>query len=115
MDVAARAFEFRTRIVAQNAGDNVEIATLGVAVQLKRRVTTAALTTNAAGSAITFGRAFYSAPDVSAAMKNAATGDYVAVTSESRTGFTVRAYNTGGTGIARDVSWLAVGIGEVVA
>jgi hypothetical protein len=115
MDVAARAFEFRTRVISDVAGDNVEIATLGVAVQLKRRVTTAALTTNAAGSAITFNRAFYSAPDVSAAMKNAATGDYVAVTAESRTGFTVRAYNTGGTGIARDVSWLAVGIGEVVS
>lgn len=114
-DVAARAFEFRIRVESETVGDNVEIATLGVLVQMRRRTTSGALTTNVAGSAITFDRAFYTAPDASAAMKNAATGDYVAITSESATGFSVQCKNAGGSGVARDVSWLAVGLGEKVS
>ena len=62
----------------------------------------------ASGATLTYADPFQVAPNVQVTILNAASGDYVSVTSATATGFTVRVLN-GGSGVARTVNILAKG------
>lgn len=112
-DVAARAFEFKSTINTTDTNDNVAISALTVAVQMKRRAISGSIASNATlAETVSYPRAFADVPIVTAVIKNAASGDYLEISNETRTSFDVRVYNASSAQIVRTVNWAAVGTGE---
>jgi len=112
-DVSARAFEFKAAVTTTATSDNVAIDALSVAVLMKRRAITGTVTSHATlAQTVSYSRAFQATPTVTALIKNAASGDYLTLASETRSSFDVRVYNAGGTQVSKTVNWVAVGNGE---
>jgi hypothetical protein len=64
---------------------------------------------------VSYSRAFQATPTVTALIKNAASGDYLTLASETRSSFDVRVFNAGGTQVSKTVNWVAVGNGASYA
>jgi hypothetical protein len=64
------------------------------------------------GVSITFTPPFRATPAVVVTPQNAATGDYVALTGLSRTGFTVEFFDSSNASVARIFDWVARGYGR---
>jgi hypothetical protein len=112
-DYKARAFRFKAILESRSASATPVLEELTVTVDMPDRVAADRnLTSNAAGSAITFSPAFKVTPAIGITGNNLATGDYYSVTSASATGFTVRFFNAAGAGIARNFDWFAKGYGR---
>lgn len=106
----ARGFQFRLRMTVPSTAYNDDVLTLKANVDVPDRVESARnVTSSAGGTAVTFSRPFYGTPAIAITGNNLATGDYWAVTSQTKSGFTIQFFNSGGTGIARNFDWLAKG------
>lgn len=109
-DYTARAFEFKLTVESGNSSYNVEISRLRVDVDVPDRIESAEdVASLAAGTTITYAKAFFAAPTVEVTAQNMATGDYYTITSKSASGFTIRFFNAAGTGIVRTFDWVARG------
>ncbi len=112
-DFTARAFQFRMNV--SRGGDQytqVEISALTVTVDVPDRIESADdVAVPSGGLTVTFSNAFYDIPAIAVTGQNLATGDFVAITSKSSTGFTVQFKNSAGTGVARTADWIAKGFG----
>jgi hypothetical protein len=114
-DYSARGFQFRATMKSGAPTVTPVVSRLRVSVDMPDR--TAAernITAAAAGSALSFARAFHATPALSVTAQDMATGDYYAITSLSASGFTIRFFNAGGTGISRTFDYLAKGYGEQI-
>ena len=65
----------------------------------------------AGAKAITYTNAFYASPAVGIAAQNMATGDYYAITSKTKTGFTITFYNSSNAAQNRTFDYVAKGYG----
>ncbi|NBW08340.1 MAG: host specificity protein J, partial [Caulobacteraceae bacterium] len=102
-DYTARAFRFKLALYSYEYGVTPVVSEAGVTIDMPDRVASNRnLTSNAAGDTITFSPAFKATPAIGISGNNLATGDYCTVTAQSRTGFTVRFFNSAGTGISRN-------------
>ncbi len=114
-DYSCRAFEFKIVLYSFAPSITPAISALSVTVDMPDRVLGANnITSDAAGTVISFTPAFKAVPAIGVTADNMTTGDYFAVTSKSSTGFTVRFFNSSGTGVSRVFDWLAKGYGEVI-
>lgn len=111
-DYTARAFQFRLFLYTYQAGISPLVSTLGVNVDMPDRVLgDNDIVSNAVGTTITYDTAFKAAPAIAIGAQNMATGDYFAITSQSASGFSIRFFNSAGTGISRTFDWVAKGYG----
>lgn len=111
-DYTARAFQFRLQLYSFQAGVTPVVETLEVQIDMEDRIEGQDnITSNPAGTAITFSPAFKETPAIAVSVENMATGDYYEITGQSATGFTIRFFNAGGTGISRAFDWVARGYG----
>lgn len=113
-DYSARAYQFRLTLTSYDA--NVQVSALGLTITIDmpdRTVTILDQVCPAAGLRIDFDPAFRSLKSLVVDPANMATGDYKTITSKDETGFNVRFYNAGGTGVERTFDAVAVGYGEV--
>lgn len=112
-DFTARAFQFRMTVSRGSDDYNqVEISALSVTVDVPDRIESADdVAVPSGGLTVTFANAFYDIPAIAVTGQNLATGDYVAITSKSATGFTLQFKNSAGTGVARTADWIAKGFG----
>lgn len=99
-DYTHRAWKLGARVTSNNANVNVKISSLAMIVGMKRRTESHTLTTDAAGSTVTFAPAFYETPDFIFTPHDLPAGGRFDVTGKSATGCTVRCYNSSGTGIS---------------
>lgn len=112
-DYTARAFKFR--LLVDRGTDpytQVEVSDLGVTIDVPDRIESAnniAVTTS--GLSVTFANQFYSTPAIAVTPYNMATGDYIVMSAQSATGFTVTFKNSAGTNVARTMDWIAKGYG----
>lgn len=112
-DVTARAFQFRAVLTAEDANRTPVVSVLSATVDMPDRVDGEKdILSNPAGTTITYSPAFQARPAVAITGYDLATGDYWAVTDSTRTGFTVRFFNSAGTGVARRFDWIARGFGR---
>ncbi|MCK5518376.1 MAG: hypothetical protein KAI61_03090, partial [Alphaproteobacteria bacterium] len=112
-DYTARAYEFRIVLSSASAFVTPVISELSVVVDMPDRIESQRhLASDAAGSAITFTNAFWATPAIGITGSDLATGDYFAITSQSVTGFSIRFFNSTGTGISRHFDYLAKGYGK---
>ncbi len=113
-DYRGRGFRFRAVLTSTDPMATPAVDALSVSLDLADRVESAAgVTSSAGGTAITFAKAFKDTPAIAVTGANLQTGDYVTLTAQSRTGFTVQFKNSGGTGVVRTFDWVARGYGRV--
>ena len=113
--VRGRAFQFKTIATSTAESQNIIIDELGAELELQQRTeSTGSITSGTSAYAVTFDEAFYQAPAVGITAYNMGTGDYYAVTSQSRTGFTVTFYDSGNTVISRNFTYIATGYGREI-
>ena len=62
------------------------------------------------GTSITYTNPFYIIPDLVVTPTNMATGDYMSISSESKTGFNVNFYNSSGASQTRNYNYIARGV-----
>lgn len=112
-DYTARAFQFRVILTSLQAGVTPVISTLSVQVDMPDRTDAQRnLASSAAGSNVVFLNAFKATPVIGITATNMATGDYFEITGQSETGFTIRFFNSAGTGVSRTFDYLAKGYGK---
>ncbi len=112
-DYTARAFRFRVLLQSHAVNVTPALSYLAVDIDMPERTASARnIASNAAGSAVGFDIPFRAVPVISVTAQNMATGDYYAITSPSASGFSIRFFNSAGTGISRNFDYLAVGYGE---
>jgi hypothetical protein len=113
--VRGRGFQFKTIATSSNPSINILIDELGAELELQQRTEQSATINSGAGAyAVTFADAFYQAPNVGITAYNLATGDFFAVTSVTRTGFTVEFKNSAGTAVDRQFTYTANGYGKEI-
>ena len=66
---------------------------------------------NASGTTINFTNSFFAVPSIGISAQGLVSGDYYQITSKSKTGFTIRFYNSSNTGISRTFDYQVVGHG----
>lgn len=111
-DYTARAFEFRALLTSTAAGITPSISRLRVNVDMPDRTDAQRnISSNAAGSTISFVTPFKATPAIAVTAQDMATGDYYAITTPTETGFDIRFFNAAGTGIVRTFDYLAKGYG----
>ena len=111
-----KVFKFRLRLFSVDTTANVAVSQYAVTIDMPDRTESSTVTTSALGdSTITFTNAFKAAPVVAASIQNeTTTGERVAITGITPSGFTLATYNSGGARIARTVAVSARGYGYSV-
>lgn len=114
-DYVARAFQFQLRLSSADQDHNIEVSELAVTIDMPDRMERGVnVTVPAAGLAVTFTDPFQAEPSVGVTGQNLASSDRWAITAKTRTGFTVRFFDSGGSGVQRLCDWQAVGHGREV-
>ena len=109
-----RYFKARVLISTSDLSINAVVTDFIFTVDVPDRVDTGQVTTNIAGSTVTYvapfigGATGMTVPAVQLTIVNAQAGDDIILTNETLSGFDVQILN-GGTGVVRTVNWLAQG------
>jgi predicted phage tail protein len=110
-----RGFQFKVIATSNDVTENIIVEELGATVTMPRRQETGQdVISGASAYSVTFANAFFERPSIGIAAQNMATGDYYALSSVSRTGFTVTFRNASGTAISRTFDWQAIGYGKQI-
>lgn len=113
--IRARGLQFKTIANSTDPTVNIVVTELGADLELQQRIEQSALLTSGAGTyAATFANAFFQTPSIGITAYNMATGDYYAITGDSRTGFSIVFRNSAGTAVSRQFTYAAVGYGREV-
>jgi hypothetical protein len=111
--VIGRAFQFRLSLASTVPSITPRIGEARFVVDMPDRIESAEdVTADAGGEAITFATPFRVVPSIQVTPLDAPQGAYFEITSRSRSGFSVRFFNSGGTGIAQAFDWIARGYGR---
>lgn len=113
-DYTARAYKFKADLTSDDVTSSPAVEELSVTIDMPDSVRADEDIASGTGAkVVTFSPAFNSLQGVAIAAGNMATGDYYAISSKSRTGFTVNFYNALGVGVDRTFDYVAKGYGEV--
>lgn len=104
-----RGFKFKLEASSQDATHQINVTQIQVKADVFFRFESETGTTATGGSTFTYANSFLDTPQIAITANDMATGDYYNITSSSATGFTLRFYNAGGTGISRTAYYLARG------
>ena len=114
--VRGQHFKFKLQATSAATNENVHISQLGAFAYLAARTEQNSATGAAGAQAVNFGSAFYEPPTISAAINdtNMQSGDFVTVSSVTRTGFSFTCTTSAGQSVARDIIYTASGHGAQV-
>ena len=111
--VRGRGIQLKVKGTTRTMQVGLVVTELGATADLPQRTATA----SSSGSStynVTYGSAFYAAPDVTISPSNMATGDFFTLTSVTRTGFTVAFKDSASAAVTRSFTYTAVGFGREV-
>ena len=110
--IKGKFFKFRCKIVSDNNKVRAKVHTLQYKINFEFRTESGEdVVASASGQAITFTNSFYATPSIGISAQGLQTGDYYQITSKSKTGFTIRFYNSSNTGISRTFDYQVFGYG----
>ncbi len=110
--IKGRYFKFRLKLTSDDNKVRPEVSKMQIKLALEKRLESGEDVASGAGAkAITYTNAFYASPAVGIAAQNMATGDYYAITSKTKTGFTITFYNSGGAAQNRTFDYVSKGYG----
>lgn len=113
-DYTARAYKFKADLTSEDVTSSPAVEELSVTIDMPDSVRADEdIASGTSAKVVTFSPAFNSLQGVAIAAGNMATGDYYAISSKSRTGFTVNFYNALGVNVDRTFDYVAKGYGEV--
>jgi len=115
-DYTARAFQFRLTLTSLDDGETRPVVSeLTVDIDMPDRTEGANnVSVPAAGLDVMFATPFAAVPSIVVTGRNLASGDYVSVTNQTRSGFRMQFFNSVGLGVTRVADWVAVGYGRQV-
>jgi len=112
-EYTARAFQCRAWLQSDSPTVTPVVSTLTLRVDMPDRTVSArGISSEPAGDDIVFAKPFRAAPAVAITAQNMQSGDYYALTDMTASGFSIRFFNAGGSGISRDFDYMAKGYGE---
>ena len=110
--IKGRYFKFRLKLTSDDNKVRPEVSKMQIKLALEKRLESGEDVASGAGAkAITYTNAFYASPAIGIAAQNMATGDYYAITSKTKTGFTITFYNSGGAAQNRTFDYVSKGYG----
>tara|TARA_R100001460_G_scaffold24926_5_gene50073 strand:+ start:6929 stop:7726 length:798 start_codon:yes stop_codon:yes gene_type:complete len=110
--IKGRFFKFRCKIVSDNNKVRAKVHSLQYKINFEFRTESGEdVVASASGQAIVFTNSFYATPSIGISAQGLQTGDYYQITSKSKTGFTIRFYNSSNTGISRTFDYQVFGYG----
>ena len=110
--IKGRFFKFRCKINSEDNKVRAKVHDLKFTVNFEKRTETGEdIVSSASGTDITFTNAFFATPSIGVAAQGMATGDFFTITSKSKTGFTIRFFNSSNTGISKTFDFQALGHG----
>mgnify|MGYP001200291959 CR=1 FL=1 len=104
-----RGFKFKLKVNVGDSSHQINVSQLQAQAEVYYRFESEGVTTDASGSALTFDSSFRAAPQINITAQDLATGDYYTITSPSATGFTLKFFNSSGTGVSRSAYYIARG------
>ena len=111
-EYTARAFECRAVLQSDTQTITPVVSTLSLHIDMPDRTDAAhSVTSDAAGTMVSFAQRFHATPAIAITAQNMQSGDYYSLTDISDQGFTVRFFNSTGSGIVRQFDWMAKGYG----
>jgi hypothetical protein len=114
-DYSARAFRFRLLLYSYRPEILVQIPALSINIDMPDRIISAQdITCPAAGLRIDFVPGFRSLKALAIDGQDMLAGDYKTVTGKDETGYTLRFFNSAGTGVERTFDAIATGYGQEV-
>ena len=110
--IKGRYFKFRLKLTSDDNKARPEVSKMQMILALEKRLESEEDVASGAGAkAITYDNAFYASPAIGIAAQNMATGDYYAITSKTKTGFTITFYNSSAAAQNRTFDYVAKGYG----
>ena len=110
--VKGRYFKFRLKLTSGDNKARPEVSKMQMKLVLEKRLESEEDVVSGSGAkTITYTNAFYASPAVGIAAQNMATGDYYAITSKTKTGFTITFYNSSAAAQNRTFDYVAKGHG----
>jgi hypothetical protein len=106
-----RVFQFKCELSSASVDQTPIIDEIGYTLLFDARTESNSFASGAGAKAVTYTNAFLQTPKLTITASNMATGDYYAITSESRTGFTIHFYNSSGASLDRNFGYVANGYG----
>jgi hypothetical protein len=115
-DYYARGFQWKLEFTSSEQTHNVGVTTLEVEIDMPDRVEEQnGYSLGAGGETLSFSFDFYATPAVGITVHDAATGDYFVLTNKTVSGFDLQVKDSGGSGVARTIDWIAKGYGKKAA
>lgn len=115
-EATGRYFEFGADFIASSIDEDIKLSTLQTHIYLKQRLEQGSSTSSASADVTkSFDFAFYATPVVTLVINNPVSGDYVALSNITTSGFDFSVYDSSDTRVARDVTYLAQGLGQKLA
>jgi len=113
-DYTARAYRFKADLSSNDVTSSPAVQELSVTIDMPDGVRADEdVASGTSAKVVTFSPAFKALQGLAISAQDMATGDYYAISSKSRTGFTVNFYNALGVGVDRTFDYVAKGYGEV--
>ena len=110
--IKGRYFKFRIKLSNDDNKTKPKVHALSFTLTLeKRSESDQDVVSGTSTKVITFANAFYATPSIGVSAQGLATGDYYAITSKTKTGFTIQFLNSSGSGISKTFDWSAYGFG----
>lgn len=113
-DSTARGYKFRLRMLSYDTSVQVRVSSFKIVVDMPDRVEGqqgVSVPATTAGLPVTYTNAFKAVPAVAVTIQNAQANDVATLSSETRTGFTVKITNAGSP-VSRLINWVAKGYGK---
>ena len=110
--IKGRYFKFRCKLSNDDNKTKPKVNALAFTLVLEKRSESDQDVVSGTGTkAITYTNAFYATPSVGISAQGLSTGDYYAITSKTKTGFTIQFLNSSASGISKTFDWSAYGFG----
>ena len=110
--VKGRYFKFKCKLTNDDNKTKPKVHTLSFSVNFEKRTESDEDVVSGTGTkAIVYTNSYYATPSVGISAQGLATGDYYAITSKTKTGFTIQFLNSSGSGISKTFDYQAVGYG----
>ena len=111
-DLTFRAVKFRAVLTGVAPSITPILYAVSVAINMPDRVVGFTSAVGTGGASIAFTPAFYAVPEIGISVANGAEGDAYTITNLDETGFDI-AFTNGGSAVARNISGVAKGYGEL--
>jgi hypothetical protein len=106
-----RVFQFKVDLSSTTVDQTPIVDELGYTLQFENRTESGGFESGTGAKVVTYAKAFYQTPKLGITSSDMASGDRYAISSETRTGFTINFYNSSGSGVSRNFQFQANGYG----